>query len=259
VNIDDAHEIPDGQSALKKVVDEIAKGRRKVVLVASTQSEDISNFTSASDAGCRIPHIIKLPDYTDEQLQEMLVDMIHAEFEDFDVGVEGGFDGPYIQAFIRMIGRGRGKPNFRNAEALKNCFSKLCDRRRKRLIREDPGHVLEESDGVLFTKADLLGESPAEMASRSKAWKALQSMVGLVSRSKVVIKAASDLIGRYLGQSEDNTTEALDSAKNGVLVIDDAHILVPEVAHNSSGGTDKYRAGIIDTLVAKIQPDPDEG
>jgi SpoVK/Ycf46/Vps4 family AAA+-type ATPase len=319
VNINDAHEIPDGQSALKRVVDEIARGFCKVVLVASTQSEDISHFTSASDAGCRIPHIIRLPDYTDEQLQEMLVDIMHAKFDGFDLEVEGGFDGPYIQAFICMIGRGRGKQNFRNAEALKTCFSKLCDRRRKRMIREDPDYVLEESDDVLFTKADLLGESPAEMASRSKAWKTLQSMVGLervkasvealfsqavvnhrrelqgkkpikvplnrcflgppgtgkttiaklyaqilvdlglVSGSKVVIKAASDLIGRYLGQSEVNTTAALDSAKNGVLVIDDAHVLVPEVSHNSSGGTDKFRAGIIDTLVAKIQPDPDEG
>jgi SpoVK/Ycf46/Vps4 family AAA+-type ATPase len=300
-------------------VDEIAKGRRKMVLVVSTQSEDISNFTSASDVGCRIPHIIRLPDYTDEQLQEMLVDMIHAKFKDSNMEVEGGFNGPHIQAFVRMIGRGRGKPNFRNAETLQKCFAKLCDRRGKRLEREEQDDVWKKPNDILFTKADLLGESPAEMARGSKAWKTLQSMVGLervkasvdalfgqavvnhrrelqgkkpikitlnrcflgppgtgkttvaklyaqilvdldlVSKSKVMIKAASDLIGEHIGESEANTTEALDEAKIGVLVIDEAHILVPGVTHDSSHRTDVYRAAIIDTLVANIQPDPDEG
>jgi SpoVK/Ycf46/Vps4 family AAA+-type ATPase len=319
VNIDDAHEIPDGQSALKRVADEIAKGSRKIVLVASTQSGDISNFTSASDVSCRIPHIVRLPDYTDEQLQKMLVDMIHTKFEDSDMEVEGGFDGPHIQAFIRMIGRGRGKPNFRNAETLQTCFSKLCGRQKKRLLREWVGEVLEEPNDDLFTKADLLGESPAEVAGRSKAWKTLQSMVGLegvktsvealfgqavvnhrrelqgkkpikitlnrcflgppgtgkttvaklyaqilvdlglISKSKVVIKAASDLIGAYIGHSEERTKKTLGQAKKGVLVIDDAHMLVPGATHDSSHNTDVFRAAIIDTLVANIQPDPGEG
>src|SRR5271167_45286 len=77
--------------------------------------------------------------------------------------------------------------------------------------------------------------------------------------ASVVIKAASGLIGMHIGESEAYTKEALDKAKKGVLVIDDAHILVPGVTHDSSHHTDIYRAAIIDTLVANIQPDPDKG
>jgi SpoVK/Ycf46/Vps4 family AAA+-type ATPase len=78
--------------------------------------------------------------------------------------------------------------------------------------------------------------------------------LNLVERDKIVTKRASDLIGTYVGHSEETTKEALDDARGGVLIIDDFHLLLPYTMYNT-GRTDVFRAAVIDTLVANIDPD----
>lgn len=77
------------------------------------------------------------------------------------------------------------------------------------------------------------------------------SELGIVSRGHIVSKQASDLLGKYIGHSEANTTSALEEAKGGILVIDDAHLLYQESC-KGKGSSDSFRNGIIDTLVAQI-------
>ncbi|KPA35878.1 nfx1-type zinc finger-containing protein 1 protein [Fusarium langsethiae] len=76
------------------------------------------------------------------------------------------------------------------------------------------------------------------------------SELGIVSGGHVVTKRASDLLGKYIGWSESNTTKALEEANGGVLIIDDAHLLYQESSCSKS--SDSFRNGIIDTLVANI-------
>ncbi|EXA44124.1 hypothetical protein FOVG_05627 [Fusarium oxysporum f. sp. pisi HDV247] len=81
--------------------------------------------------------------------------------------------------------------------------------------------------------------------------------LGLLSKGHVITKKASDLIGRYRGHSEGDTAEALQDAKGGVLIIDDAHLLYQERA-DGSNDPDDFRQGVIDTLVANISGSPGE-
>ena len=317
--VNEAHGIPDRRSVLEKLLGESAKSHSKIVLIISSQGEDTSDFTPGPHVNRRAPDIIKLLDYTDEELQRILVAMIREKYPGSDKDIEGGFDGPRLQTFVSLIGSGRKSPKFGNVKTLQTCFSKLCNRRAKRLERERRNPDLKEPDHILFTKADMLGEEESEMCSRSTAWKTLQSMIGLkkvkdsvvalfrqavinhyrelqgkqpikitlnrcflgppgtgkttvaklyaqilvdlsfISKSDIVMKAVSDFIGPYLGQSEKRTREALDEARGGVLVIDDAHMLLPGATYDISGQTDIYRAAVIDTLVANLQPEPGDG
>ncbi|CAG2002902.1 unnamed protein product [Fusarium graminearum] len=76
------------------------------------------------------------------------------------------------------------------------------------------------------------------------------SELGIISWGHIITKRASDLISVYIGGSEARTTRALDEAKGGVLIIDDAHLLYQDPSRNES--PDSFRNGIIDTLVANI-------
>ena len=48
-------------------------------------------------------------------------------------------------------------------------------------------------------------------------------LLGVVPREKIVMTGRASLIGSYIGQSERNTGETLDSAMGGVLFIDESH------------------------------------
>ncbi|CAG7559687.1 unnamed protein product [Fusarium equiseti] len=105
---------------------------------------------------------------------------------------------------------------------------------------------LDASYNLCFLGAPGVGKTTvAELYSQ------ILSELGIVSRGHIVSKQASDLLGKYVGHSEANTTDALEDAKGGVLVIDDAHLLYQESC-KGKGSSDSFRNGIIDTLVAKI-------
>ena len=75
----------------------------------------------------------------------------------------------------------------------------------------------------------------------------------LLENDIILEKRASDLIGCYVGWSEEATKKAIDEARGGVLIIDDFHLLLPDSMHNTEK-TDVFRAAVIDTIVANIDP-----
>jgi Cdc6-like AAA superfamily ATPase len=82
------------------------------------------------------------------------------------------------------------------------------------------------------------------------------SELGLLSKGHVITKTPDDLIGKWIGHTEARTLEALEEAKGGILIIDDAHML-----YNGSGRggcSDVFRIAAIDTLVANISGSPGE-
>ena len=76
---------------------------------------------------------------------------------------------------------------------------------------------------------------------------------GVLSKGDVVLKTASDLVGKVLGESEKKTGAILEGAVGCVLVIDEAHGLDP--AQGGAGGWRggcPFREGVINTMVEKI-------
>jgi AAA+ superfamily predicted ATPase len=206
--IKDVHDISEPHSVLEKILSKSVQSPSKVVLIVTGQDHSISGFIPGVHANFQVPHIFRLPDYTDEELRKILVAMIcrtnyakpirsgeetgneESQSDDRDKsdnetepdgGVEGGFDGPYFQTFTQLISRRRKAPDFENAKTLRECFSKLDRRRIERLKLEDTekNADLKDTRRVVFTKADMLGEEEEELGKRSSAWQELQSMIGL--------------------------------------------------------------------------------
>lgn len=91
----------------------------------------------------------------------------------------------------------------------------------------------------------------------AKLYAKLLAEFGIVSKGEVVHKKGSDLVGTYIGWSEDRTKQALEDARGGILIIDDAHMLDP--GKQSSGDKDgNFRGAVLDTLVAEMSSEPGE-
>ena len=66
--------------------------------------------------------------------------------------------------------------------------------------------------------------------------------LGIISESKVVIARRSDLVAGFLGQTAQKTQDLIDSAKGGVLLIDEAYSL------GNEDKKDSFAKECIDTL-----------
>ena len=79
--------------------------------------------------------------------------------------------------------------------------------------------------------------------------------LGIVKTSNVVEVSAKDLIGKYLGDSEDKTREIVKRAYDGVLFIDEAYALISKA--NNASNTDDFGKAVVDTLLTFIENDRD--
>ena len=70
----------------------------------------------------------------------------------------------------------------------------------------------------------------------------IYAKLGFLKKDKVTAVRRSDLIGQYLGQTAIKTQKAIDSAKGGVLLIDEAYSL------GNPEGRDSYSKECIDTI-----------
>ncbi|KAK3291059.1 ATPase, AAA family protein [Chaetomium fimeti] len=79
--------------------------------------------------------------------------------------------------------------------------------------------------------------------------------LGLLSRGDLILKTPADFIGECLGKSEAKTKKILEATVGKVLVIDEAYMLD---AGDGSKEQDKFKTGVIDTLVSMVQGSPGE-
>ena len=103
-----------------------------------------------------------------------------------------------------------------------------------------------------------LGSPGTGKTTVAKLYGRILSDFGILSKSNLVVKNPSDLIDRYIGGSEANTSEALSEAKGGILIIDDAHMLDPGSRRDNRDKDGDFRSAVLDTLVAEISGLPGE-
>ncbi|KMU89771.1 stage V sporulation protein K [Coccidioides immitis H538.4] len=79
--------------------------------------------------------------------------------------------------------------------------------------------------------------------------------LGLLTRGDLIVKNPADFIGECLGKSEAKTRKILEATVGRVLVIDEAYMLDPGDPNKEQ---DKFKTGVLDTLVSIIQGVPGE-
>ena len=81
----------------------------------------------------------------------------------------------------------------------------------------------------------------------------LYHSMGLLSRGEVIAVDRTRLVGRYIGETEENMKAVLEEARGNVLFIDEAYNL-----YDGSGDRKDFGARVIDSLLTVLsQPDPD--
>lgn len=81
---------------------------------------------------------------------------------------------------------------------------------------------------------------------------------GLLDRTHVVEAHRADLVGEYLGATAQKTNQLVDSALGGVLFIDEAYGLVTKGEGPGEGGSDRFGAEAVQTLLKRAEDDRED-
>ncbi|KAM5380363.1 hypothetical protein ACJZ2D_003465 [Fusarium nematophilum] len=139
--------------------------------------------------------VMKLPNYTKEELQTVFHGMMRKWFKN-KMEVEGGYDGLYVKILIRRITQGVNEKTFGNIWPVRKAFLEACRRQveRFRQARRD-GNYLED---FRMTKEDLLGNKPSLGPGKSPAWKELQELVGLDDVKESILSVVNQVNQNYI-------------------------------------------------------------
>ncbi len=99
--------------------------------------------------------------------------------------------------------------------------------------------------------AMFLGSPGTGKTTVAKALGQMLADAGLLSKGHVVVRERSSLLGRYYSSECENTLEALEEARGGILFIDEAYQLLDEHDPRDPG------RHVIDTLLTKLSDEKD--
>ena len=99
--------------------------------------------------------------------------------------------------------------------------------------------------------AMFLGSPGTGKTTVAKALGQMLADAGLLSKGHVVVRERSSLLGRYYSSECENTLEALEEARGGILFIDEAYQLLDEHDPRDPG------RHVIDTLLTKLSDEND--
>ncbi|GAW23387.1 hypothetical protein ANO14919_129450 [Xylariales sp. No.14919] len=100
-----------------------------------------------------------------------------------------------------------------------------------------------------------VGEPGTGKTTVARLYGRILAELGYLSRGDVVLKTAADFIGDCLGKSETQTRKILEASVGKVLIIDEAYMLDPG---GSYGDHNKFKTGVLDTIVSVVQGQPFE-
>ncbi|RXW21350.1 hypothetical protein EST38_g4498 [Candolleomyces aberdarensis] len=206
--IDEAYQLTNGNNAsgpqvLDFLLAEMENNVGKIVFIVAGYSKEMETFFEHNPGlQSRVPYKIKFDDYTDEELMDMFENLIHSTYK-YQMQVEDGYRGLYCRVAIRRLGRRRSAPGFGNARDLQIFFAKVRERQATRLNKERRGG--KQPNDFLLTKEDLIGPDPSIAIKKSKAWRKLQSMIGL--------KSVKETVSNIVDSIQENYQRELDEVK----------------------------------------------
>uniref|UniRef100_A0A0G4I2L6 AAA+ ATPase domain-containing protein n=1 Tax=Chromera velia CCMP2878 TaxID=1169474 RepID=A0A0G4I2L6_9ALVE len=100
-----------------------------------------------------------------------------------------------------------------------------------------------------------LGNPGTGKTTSARIWGRVPKALGLLRKGGVVEKTGSDFIKGFLGQSQEETKQILNSAQGKVLLIDEAYVLGRD---GNGGNANAFGQQVLDTIVEKVQGGPGE-
>ena len=198
---------------------------------------------SLSDLRCIITDDIR-PRYTKRALTEFDFETLPVVLpEDVDLSLFAGSTDS-LEACLGELNRMVGLDNVKQGIAtLANNTRFFVERRRRGLPTS--GNIAYHA---IFTGNPGTGKTTvARMLGR------IYHSLGLLSRGEVMAVDRTRLVGRYIGETEENMKVVLEEARGNVLFIDEAYNL-----YDGSGDRKDFGARVIDSLLTTLsQPNPD--
>ncbi|KAL2214304.1 ATPase protein [Sarocladium strictum] len=285
--IDEAYQLssgnsPGGAAVLDFLLAEVENLRTQIVFVLAGYDKQMESFFAHNPGfPSRFPLTMKFDDYDDEELLDIFALQINNRFKG-RMQVENGSHGLYARVAMRRLGRGRGKQGFGNARAVENTLSMIYRNQARRIKAErhkakkkaDPS--VPEPDVLQLTKVDIIGPRPSQALLQSKAWTALQELIGLDSVKESVQVLVDTLEANYdrelleqpiieyslnrvfLGNPGTGKTTVAKLygqllAQIGALSIGDVVVKCPaDFVGDVLGASEKTTKGILDSTVGKV-------
>jgi len=276
-----------GQECITTLIEAMESQRGRFVLILAGYPNEMRKMIDSNPGFQRRLKEIRIPDYTDEQLAEIMRRMLRNELCEPQL-LET------IPGYVKnLLGNRSVNADWGNAGEIQ----RICeDARRRRDARggdfltrgdfEHPEYFAQEERNKEQTLDDLIGmqelkDNLKKLLASLKYKKQRGEKVeighyffvgnpgtgkttaanmmarelyrrGLLQTPRCVIHTASDFIGRYLGESENKTREIFEKALNGVLFIDEAHQFVEERTLQG-GWSSSYGARVLETLVPLME------
>ena len=165
------------------------------------------------------------------------------ELEDLSIDLLTSTESTYEQCLRdldEMVGLDEVKQSIRQMAANTSFFA---ERRRR---------GLNTSQKVIF-HCIFTGNPGTGKTSVAKKLGKIYRSLGLLSRGDVIAVDRTRLVGRYIGETEENMKTILEEARGNVLFIDEAYTL-----YDGAGDRKDFGARVIDSLLTVLsQPDPD--
>lgn len=167
-----------------------------VIIIAGNGDWGLSDQLNYSHQVSAHFPVLKMPNYTKDELHTIFRGMARTSFKNRTMQVEGGYDGKYVNILMRRATQGINEKTFGNAWPVQKAYREAITRQLERLrkARKD-GHYLED---FMMTKEDLLGNKPSLGPEKSPAWKDLQELVGIDDIKESILAVVNQVNQNYI-------------------------------------------------------------
>lgn len=212
--LDDAHLIDKDDANLWNLYTRAKELPGIIVIVLAGDADDgLSNQLKYRAEVENQMRVIKLPNYTEEQLVVIFERMVRKWYNK-KMKLDGELDSQFVKILIKRLRRGTTDENFTNVWPVKKAFIESGRRQveRFRQARKE-GMYLED---FFMTKEDLLGSKPNPNLEESAAWRELQELKGLEEVKESILTVVNQATQNY--EREIKGLEPLQATANRVFL-----------------------------------------